>query len=204
MPLLLCPDCLQWREPFMGVCPVCGGVLDISIPDPTLDLLAQTLGDLGDYLGEASVSRKILPKRGQLYSTTHGLLFIPSSSSVFSEYATAQSRHFRPLTWLTRIGPALTGMLRSLRQRFARQPGDPRATLPNDCHAVAELLLSDPGVFFIARSSIASWRRQRGRWDFIRPDARWWPEGITPRGRETDRRLHKWLEETACPLPIIH
>lgn len=82
MTLLLCPECCQWREPIEGRCPVCAGTLDLAVPDPSLEALADEIGDLQGLLGEADLSRNVLPKRGRLYATTNGLLLVPNESRV--------------------------------------------------------------------------------------------------------------------------
>ena len=82
MTWLLCPECCQWREPAEGRCPVCAGSLDLAIPDPALETIADELGDLQGVLGDADVLRGDMPKRGRLLATTNGLLFVPCESRV--------------------------------------------------------------------------------------------------------------------------
>ena len=203
MTLLLCPECCQWREPTEGRCPVCAGTLDIAIPDPSLETLADEIGDLQGLLGEAELSRAVLPKQGQLLATTNGLLFVPNESRVIvftnddrTDAAARRSRLDRLVVrWWTRL---------SRREPVARFTCEHRASglSTNDRIALAELLRSDPGVLFWSRGRIASWRRQHGRWELLRPDDRGWPEEISMRDRDGDRALQTWLETTACPLPV--
>ena len=197
MMLLLCPDCLQWREPSNDCCPICGRGLDVSLPDLSLEEVAAVIGDWRESLGAAEVSRKVLPTRGELHTTTNGLLFVPHVSSVFSfdepveppGRERALARAF--LNFMRRIvvrdDPSSSA---NGRQRVVELKG-------RDRQALAELLMSEPGVLFVARRSIVHWRRQRRRWEFIRSDARWLPERFTLRGRDGDRRLQNWLETTA-------
>lgn len=201
MPLLLCSDCLQWREPFNGGCPVCGVVLEIFVPDPAEDFLAESLGDLQNELGHVSLSRRILPTRGRLFTTTHGLLFVPDESSVFVLSRDEKSRN-QQQAWITRVASRIARIAKSIAGHRPRSLRADDALRAKDRHAVARLLLSDPGVWFLSRAAIACWRRQRKRWEFIRPDGHWWPEKILSRNRETDRQLQTWLEETACPQQI--
>lgn len=201
--LLLCPECCQWREPMGGRCPVCAGTLDIAIPDPSLETLADEIGDLQGSLGEAEVSRKVLPKCGRLCATSGGLLFLPRESRVIvfanDDGSTIAARRDSLGRWIARWWSRL-----SRRGSAARFGCERRASGLASCDgvALAELLRSDPGVLFWSRGTIASWRRQNGRWEFLRPDGRWWPEGISMRDRDGDRALQIWLETTACPLPV--
>lgn len=212
MTLLLCPECCQWREPTAGRCPVCAGTLDLAVPDPATDVIANEIGDLQGLLGLAEISRTRLPKHGQLWATTHGLLFVPHESRVIefpshnvspatpapSALPQEESDGRRQGRWISRLWTRLTRQ--SLASRFACErrtdhlPSHDRLTL-------AELLRSDPGVLFWSRAGIALWRRQQREWELIRLDAQVWPERIAMRDRDGDRALLTWLESTACPLP---
>lgn len=201
--LLLCPECCQWREPADGRCPVCAGALDVAIPDPTLETLADEIGDFHGSLGDAEVSRADFPKCGRLYVTTGGLLFLPNESRVIvfanDDRSAIPARRGRVSRMIVRWWLRLSG--RGSAARFACER---RASVlvTSDRIALAELLRSDPGVLFWSRGTIASWRRQHGRWEFLRPDDRCWPEGISMRDRDGDRALQTWLETTACLLPV--
>ena len=205
MILLLCPDCLQWREPLDGSCPVCGGRLDLFLPDLSIPELANAIGDWRECLGESAVSRPVLPTCGQLHATSNGLLFVPYRSAVF---VFDDQPPPRSVSWIRPFVVILARLIGKLlswltRGRWAGPFGSTSRPLKlngRNRQALAELLMSEPGVLFVARASIASWRRQRRRWDFLRPDARWLPERFSPRGRDGDRRLQNWMETTACPL----
>ena len=227
MTFLLCPECCQWREPVEGRCPVCAGTLDLAVPDLSLETLANEIGDLHGLLGESELSRSHLPKRGRLYATTNGLLFVPRESRVIVFTKSPCAETAARQRWLTIVVKRVWSRLRCFarRSRFDCEQR-PSEIAVRDRLALAELLLSDPGVWFLARGSIASWRRQRGQWDFIRPDAacggqsafgglpvveepgqsaclpRTWPERISMRDRDGDRALQTWLETTECPLPV--
>lgn len=203
MMLLLCPECCQWREPVEGRCPVCAGSLDLAIPDPTLETIADEIGDLQGVLGEAEVARDVLPKQGRLYATTNGLFFVPIQSRVIV-FETAH--RVRTVTrtgwsggWIGRWWARLSG--REPAARFACESRASELAI-NDRLALAELLRSDPGIMFWSRGAIASWRRHHGQWELIRPNTFSWPERIAMRDRDGDRALHTWLETTACPLPV--
>ncbi|MFM9962082.1 MAG: hypothetical protein ACKV2Q_12745 [Planctomycetaceae bacterium] len=203
MTLLLCPECCQWREPIEGRCPVCVGTLDLAIPDLSLAALADEIGDLRGTLGEAELSQSHLPNSGGLWATSNGLLFVPHESRVivFADAPDAASvARQRSLSQLvSQFWSRLMG--RAPAARFACEQ---RTTelIGRDRLALAELLLSDPGVLFWSRGTIATWRRQRGRWEFIRPNTSAWPERIAMADRDGDRALQTWLETTLCPLPV--
>lgn len=203
MTFLLCPECCQWREPVESRCPVCAGMLDVAIPDPLLETLADEIGDLQGLLGEAELSRSVLQKRGQLLATTNGLLFVPNESRVI---VFANARHSRAAARLGGLGrligwwwSRLSGREPAARFACERRTNELAASSRIE---LAELLRSDPGGVFWSRGGIASWRRRQGRWELLRPDDRWWPEGISMRDRDGDRALQTWLETTACPLPV--
>lgn len=201
--LLLCPECCQWREPADGRCPVCSGTLDVAIPDPSLEMLADEIGDLQELLGAAGLSRAVLPKRGQLLATTNGLLFVPSESRVIvfadANGAGAATRLGGLGRWIERWWSRWRG--REPAARFACERRS-NGLATGDRMGLAGLLCSDPGILFWSRGQIAGWRRQHGRWELLRPDDRGWPEEISMRDRDGDRALQTWLETTACPLPV--
>ena len=203
MTLLLCPDCCQWREPTEGRCPVCAGTLNIAIPDPSLETLADEIGDLQGLLGVAELSRSHLPNLGRLFATTSGLQFVPNESRVIvfanDDRADAAARRGSLDRWIVRWWSRLSGRMPAVRFTCERRTSGLAAS---DRIALAELLRSDPGLLFWSRGAIASWRRLHGRWEFLRPDDRWWPEKISMRDRDGDRALQTWLETTACPLQV--
>jgi hypothetical protein len=203
MTLLLCPECCQWREPSEGRCPVCAGSLDLAIPDPSLETIAEEIGDLQGLLGEADVPRSDLPKRGRLWATTNGLLFAPCESRVIvfaiNERAQVAARPNAIRRWFGRWRSRLCEREPAARFACERRASELAAT---DRLALAELLRSDPGILFWSRGAISSWRRHRGQWELIRPNTYSWPERIAMRDRDGDRALQTWLETTACPLPV--
>ncbi len=203
MTLLLCPECCQWREPVEGRCVVCSATLDLTIPDPSLETIAEEIGDLRGLFGEANVSHPDLPKPGRLHATTNGLLFVPTESRVIvfenANLARAVTRSVWPSRWIVRWWSRLSG--REPESRFACECRV-NESVPTDRIGLAELLRSHPGVLFWSRGAIASWRRKHGEWEFLRPDAHGWPERITMRDRDGDRALQTWLETTACPHPV--
>ena len=203
MTLLLCSECCQWREPVEGHCSVCAGSLDLAIPDPSLETIAEEMGDLQGLLGEADVSRSDMPKRGRLWAATNGLLFVPCESRVIvfanNDRAKEATRQNGLGRWIGRCWSRVSGRGHGSRFACERRASELAAS---DRIGLAELLRSDPGVLFWSRGAIAAWRRQRGQWEFIRPNTCSWPERISMRDRDGDRALQTWLETTACPLPV--
>lgn len=201
MTFLLCPECCQWREPADGRCPVCAGALDLAIPDPSLDSIADEIGELQERIGEAELVRTVLPRRGCLFATSNGLFFVPSESTVivFDEVWRGAANRGRFGQLLSRLWSKLTARDRAARLACERRTGE---LVTRDPIGLAELLRSDPGVWFLARGLIASWQRQSGQWNFAGPNGLSWPERIAMCERDGDRALQTWLETTECPLPV--
>lgn len=195
MMLLLCPDCLSWREPEAGECPVCRCLLDMFAADPSRADIADAIGNWRECLGPFEVSRSLLPSEGTLHVSNKGLLFVPHVASVLS----IDDLPDTPRSSTGKLWGLMRGWLNwacgrpRVRMNALKLPG-------TDAGSLADLLLSDPGVLFVSRASIATWRRHRRRWEFCRTDARWLPEAFTSRARDGGQRLQTWLEETACPL----
>ena len=220
MTFLLCPECCQWREPIEGRCPACAGTLDVAIPDLSLETIADEVGELQGQLGEATVSRSHFPKHGRLHATTNGLLFVPNESRVIvfgaeSDRAAstgeglplapcpASQRGKGKRLWIFRCVSLIWSsvMRRAPSTKFAceSRTSDPIA---HDRLALAELLRGDPGVLYWSRSAIATWRRDRGLWEFISRGHQSWPERIAMCDRDGDRALQTWLETTECLLRV--
>ncbi len=210
MTLWLCSDCLQWREPTDSSCAVCGRMLDMDLPDPTLDELAERLGDLRECLGEVDLPRSELPTRGLLHATSNGLLFVPHQSAVSSfEDDDPPPRPTAWQEWLSVVRSPVACLRNWLKwdcRSWRWRKNAHRLELAEQHRVVlADVLMSDPGVLFIARASIANWRRRRRRWQFLHVNGRWLPEQFTPVDRMSHRNLQTWWETTACPLrPTSH
>jgi hypothetical protein len=182
----------------------------MDLPDPTFDELAERLGDLRECLGEVDLSRTELPTRGLLHATSSGLLFVPYQSAVctFED----DDPPPRPTAWQEWLSLARSPIARLRnwlmwdRRCWRLRKNARRLELARQDRAVlAEFLMSDPGVLFIARASIANWRRRRRRWQFLHVNGHWLPEQFTPRDRASHRNLQTWWETTACPLrPMAH
>lgn len=196
MTILLCPDCLRWQDADRS-CAACDGLLDLFAADPAKDVLSERIGDWREYLGEVDVVRSIWPRRGWLQVTSNGLLFVPQSSSVVLPTNAELPAKGTSVGLLSRARNWLFGT--------ASQAGvdllpSPREVAAMCSETLAELLLSDPGVVFMSRRQIVSWRRRWHSWELLRPDARWWPERLIPHDRAVQKRFLNWLETTACPI----
>lgn len=214
MTFLLCSECCQWREPMEGRCPVCAGTLDVAVPDPSLETIADEMGELQGLLGEADVLRSQLPKRGRLFATSNGLLFVPNESRVIVFGAqgnramsagpcpSRQRDEGKRLCFFRGVSLIWSRVMR--RAPAVRFACESRASdlVASDKLALAKLLRGNPGVLFWSRSAIAIWRRERGQWEFVRPTKDSWPERIAMRDRDGDRALQTWLETTECPLSV--
>jgi hypothetical protein len=203
MMLLLCPECCLWREPIEGRCPECSGTLDVTVADPTLDAISQRLGSLESLIGEAELAREHLPHQGLLYAMTGGLLFVPKESPVIVFGQAVQVLD-------PRSNRRAHGLVQQVVSYLLRRPPTRRFACERracelavgDRFGVAELLRSDPGVWFLARTRISQWRFERGRWEFSWQNGRPCPERLAMRHPEGDRCLRTWLEATLCPLSV--
>lgn len=197
MSLLLCHDCYSWVEPFSEHCPECWQVIDASRRDPPLEKLEEAIGRIVLRIGEVRVNRKMFPDRGTLFATTNGLIFLPDEiDRVISEWDEVNSTEsllwamagfvWSPLhlvsLWKRKTKPKRTGVVRVFRPIFLTDRDSPR--LP-------EMLMQNPGVFFIPRRTIRSARRLFDRWRIDRVHA------TTVRFRPyTDRdRFHERFEK---------
>lgn len=173
MSLLLCHECYTWVEPFDARCPECFGTLDCDTPDPALEILRDELGGVVGPLGEVRIRRRLLPDQGTLYATTSGLLFVPHETvrevqlvetpeAGSSLLWTLASIAFTPLVLVLpfvrskRLRPAPIAVLR------------PVFLSPGEYRRPAELLMENPGVFFVPRRSIFRIVRRRGKWTIER------------------------------------
>ena len=200
MTILLCPDCLRWQDADRS-CAACDGLMDLFAADPAKEVLSERIGDWRDCLGEVDVVRSIWPRRGWLHVTSNGLLFVPQSSSVVLPTNAEPAAVGTPIGLLSRARNWLFGAAVRDQQAGVKPLPSPREVAAMCSETLAELLLSDPGVVFVSRLQIVSWRRRWHSWELLRPDARWWPERLIPRDRDFQKRLLNWLETTACPKP---
>lgn len=170
MALFLCHDCYSWVEPYGEHCPECWHVIDPSRRDPSLDRLEETFGRIVLRVGEVRINRRMLPDRGTLFATTNGLIFLPDQvERVIDEIEPGHSTEsllwalagavWSPLHlmsyWTRKNQQKKTGVIRVFRPHFLTE---------RDSHRLPEMLMQNPGVFFIPRRLIRSASRLFDRW----------------------------------------
>ena len=167
--LLLCHGCFTWVVPRGDRCPQCGEIIDPATPDPPLYRLQETLGRLLEPLGEASLRRSLLPNQGMLYVTTRGLLFVPYDDQDDDQQqppheAASHGEPRKPLL------PAILGAVRRIFRIGRRRRIRPKRRLlrVDESHRLAQLLMDDPGVFFVPHGSIRRLRCWAGSWTIVR------------------------------------
>jgi hypothetical protein len=172
MALILCHQCLSWVEPLGRQCPQCDFPLDARLPDPSPDKLSAVMGQLVRCIGDVRIARAPLPECGSLYETTHGLFFVP---------------HRLERVRLIRGGaPQRTwrAMLRSFGRRAFRRSEVHRPAMrmevavdshqplgPCDSGELPNLLMQNPGVFFLSWRSIQMVRRSFWGWTILRSNS---------------------------------
>lgn len=176
MSLLLCHHCFTWVEPYGEYCPVCHEFLDPTAPDPALPALRAAIGDVVCCLGEVRIRRKHLPGRGMLYATTNGMIFLPHRIEEVTQIAEEPSAGSSLLWTLATLvwGPlALVSSLTRVKRARTKRIQVYRPWLLTDAQSdlLPQLLMDDPGVFFLARGSIHVIKRRWKRWFIERREA---------------------------------
>jgi len=167
--LLLCGECFSWVIPAKGHCPECLAVLRAEMPDPSLETLRETIGDLRVQLGYCRALRRGGDIPGSLYLTSGGLFFIPHRVEISSERLQPPSRKLLH----SALEDTLVPLFRFL-SWFRSSPRDrnsievrtfhPVLLLPEDTPLLPELLMANPGAFFLNRDRIQAFYHSRGRW----------------------------------------
>ena len=169
MSFLLCHECYAWVEPRGDRCSHCGQIVDPEATDPPLSTLAAAIGDLRHLVGEIRVRRKRLPELGLLYATSQGLLFVPHRTVYAMQTVEGQGAG-ASLFWTlaTAVWSPLMLVAPFVRTRRTQEQAvpvaDPQYLEPDDSSRLPELLMEDPGVFYIPRRTIRSLRRRRHTW----------------------------------------
>ncbi len=198
MSLLLCHDCYSWVEPRGGHCPECLGAADLNEADPSLSRLHAILGDLTEKLGEISVRRRSLPDRGLLYATTKGLYFLPHT---VEQLPSAQGEEEPAHTAIWALAASLWAPLYLFVLLFQSRPrGDGDATVyhpqlitPEQSNIMPELLMDNPGAFFVPSGSIHSIRRRLNGWVIERRPGRKLRFRSAAQRGAFDRKMHRLL-----------
>jgi hypothetical protein len=200
MSLFLCHECYSWITPVDGRCPDCELIVDASVPDPPMQAIRSVIGDVVGLLGEVRVRRKLLPDHGMLYATTNGLYVLPHQLDQETRVTTQPAE---PLMWsLASLSWAPLALLRPLLEPFLGKKEQravqvavlrPVALTSADNDHLPELLMDNPGVFFLRRQAIRGWRRRRRHWSIERDQGP--PLKLSP---ESDRNLvHRRLSQLA-------
>ncbi len=169
MALLLCHECYFWVPARAGRCPECDHTVDSTIPDPPADVLDRLIGVALRPLGTVRLSRRSLPERGTLYETMNGLFFVPHHQHRRVEIV-EKSQHGRSLLWML-ASIAFTPLMLVLPfLRFRKLTAEevpvfePVFLTDDQRQRLGQVLMENPGVFYIPRDSILRVHRRRRRW----------------------------------------
>lgn len=169
MALLLCHECYFWVPPRDGRCPECDHSVDSSVPDPPADVLNRLIGPAVRPLGTVRLARQSLPERGTLYETDNGLFFVPHHIHRRLEIV-ERKQHGRSLLWMLASIAFTPLMLVVPFLRFRKLTTEevpiyePVFLTDEQCERLGQLLMQNPGVFFIPRDAIRRVHRRRNRW----------------------------------------
>ena len=169
MSFLLCHDCYTWVEPLDNRCPECLLVMDLSAEDPPVHLLREVMGNLTGRLGEVRIPRKLLPEWGTLYATTEGLFFVPHE---MDQALRRDDGQFTGTSLMWSLGSLIWSPLFFLSPfvRGSHVPDRPVRVLrprylsETESGELPDLLMDNPGAFFLPRRQIQAMMRKRGRW----------------------------------------
>lgn len=168
MSFVLCHDCYTWVEPEENRCPECLLVMDLSEVDPPPGQLRNVMGDLVERLGEVRIPRRLLPEWGTLYATTEGLFFVPHELDHSLRWQTTE---INGATLMWSLGSLLWSPLLILFP-FVRGTSEqkpigvlrPRYLMEETQHDLPDLLMNNPGAFFLSRRQVRAVTRKRSRW----------------------------------------
>ena len=202
MSLLLCPECYSWVEPYGDRCPDCWQILDTAAPDPSLDELSITIGEVAGCLGEILIRRQALPNRGMLYATTNGIYFLPHKTEIVTQLvATPDNGHSFLWGFASFIWSPLILVLPFIRpKRMSEQQvlvSHPQFLSKIDRHRLPQLLMEDPGAFFVPRTAICQIERRWNRWTIERRHS----SRLTFKPQSDRKRFHDKMSELIATEP---
>lgn len=119
-------------------------------------------------LGMVRIPRRHLPGQGLLYATTRGLFFVPHRLEQVTRY---EERQVGPplfwrlagLLWMPLHLVLLVFQSREVRQIQVAEPR-PQILAPGEGSILPELLMENPGAFFLPLNSIRQIERRKDRW----------------------------------------
>jgi hypothetical protein len=135
------------------------------------------IGDIVHPLGEVRVPRRLLPEYGTLYATRNGLYFLPHATEDVTHLVERRAPHaslwwtLASLLWSPLVFVVPFVKARELKESPVRVLRPQRLT-PADSSRLPELMMENPGVFFVPRRSIRQVQRRRQRWIIDRTPAR--------------------------------
>ncbi|MBW3543955.1 MAG: hypothetical protein KY476_27210, partial [Planctomycetes bacterium] len=172
---LLCHDCWCWVEPVDERCPHCRHTIDPVLPDPDLATLGALIGPLVTPIGEVRVRRRMLPEYGMLYETGGGLFFVPHRSEHLTQMVEASGAGSLAWTLASVVWAPLMFLLPFVRSKELQESRirvlRPQEIDSADGPGLPELLMENPGAFFIPRRSIRRLQRRGRRWIIGRAEA---------------------------------
>ena len=169
MSFLLCHECFTWIEPFGGRCPECQQSIDLATPDPPLHQLQRAMGQVLFRVGEVRVRRPMLPNHGILYATTNGLYFVPHRIERVTQMVQAESLG-TSLFWsiAASLWAPLMFVLPFVKTQHMKATHvpvfRPEILTPRDSWRLPEMLMQNPGVFFVPKKAIRIVSRKRRSW----------------------------------------
>jgi len=175
MTFLLCHDCYSWVEPINDRCPACQSLVLTSSPDLPERVLQELIGDEVHRLGEVRVERRLLPDTGFLYATERGLCFVPHRVDQESQLIVVEDVESSVMWSLASL--AFTPLVvvlpfvkkKGLKEKQVSVLRPPPVKSPERSR-LPELLMQNPGVFFIPRGSIRRAGRRWNRWRIDRTE----------------------------------
>ena len=173
MSYLLCHECYTWVEPADGRCPECQLYLDAGRPDLSVDQLQRVLGEVRCQIGEIRIRRRTLPDLGMLYATSRGFYFLPHQMEHVTQSVEAGAAGtsllwaLATLVWFPLI--VVLPFVKTNQMKVARVPiYKPRPLADSESPRLPDLLMQNPGVFFVPRKSIRTVERKRLHWKIDR------------------------------------
>jgi len=143
-------------------------MVDSTRPDPSCEQLRPHFGDLVSRLGEVRIRRRILPEVGMLYATTKGIYFLPHRIEEIIQLT--EERASPSLLWTVAalVWSPLSLLLPLLRPKQLRevptQVYRPQLLSAAESELLPELLMDNPGAFFLPARSVRLIVRRGDRW----------------------------------------